>query len=123
MGTLYDIGNFRYRHFTFNSCADENGSSNCESSPINDDGTDEIIKFLDRVWPHKGIFIGDSSEGDYSFVTYVVQKEKELEVKNIYVYKRVREVDITSPTDQQVYNLVWKQVLDPVTSLKPGVIS
>lgn len=123
MGSLYDIGNFRYRHFTFNACADSDGNSNCESAPINESGIDEIIDFLDRVWPHKGIFIGDSSEGDYSFVTYVVQTEDKLDVKNIYVYKRVREIDITSPTDQQVFNLVWKRVLDPVSSLKPGIIS
>ena len=119
MGSLYDIGNFRYRHFTFYSCE---GTEGCEKSPINEDGTDQIIEFLDRTWPHKGIFIGDSSEGDYGFVTYVHQTSDKIDVKNIYIYKRVREVDTNSSTDQQVFNLVWKQVLEPVASLKPGII-
>ena len=124
MGSLYDIGNFRYRHFTFNSCANESNTVDCTKSPSNTgDEHDEIINFLDRVWPHKGIFIGDSSEGDYSFVTYVVQTEDKIDVKNIYIYKRVRQVDTSNPADQQVYNLVWKQVLEPVSSLKPGIIS
>ncbi len=117
MGSLYDIGNFRYRHFTFYSC----GGDGCTESPINEDGTDQIIEFLDKTWPHKGIFIGDSSEGDYGFVTYVHQTSDKIDVKNIYIYKRVREVDVSNTTDQQVYNLVWKQVLDPVASLKPGI--
>lgn len=125
MGSLYDIGNFRYKHFTFYSCHADGG--NCEVSPnikLDENGNevDEIINFLDRVWPHKGIFIGDSSEGDYSFVTYVTQKPDELEVKNIYIYKRVRAIDLTNSTQSETkYVLRWERVLDPVKSLKPGL--
>ena len=53
MGSLYDIGNFRYKHFTFFSC-NKNDEDGCNGSPpnsIDDNGneTDEIIEFLDRV--------------------------------------------------------------------------
>lgn len=126
MGSLYDIGNFRYKHFTFFSCESENNKG-CDASPPNtiDDGgneVDEIIEFLDRVWPHKGIFIGDSSEGDYCFVTYVTQNDKKIEVKQIYVYKRVRAINVSESTASATkYILRWERVLDPVKSLKPGI--
>lgn len=119
MGSLYDIGNFRYKHFTFYSCNSENSCN--ESPPVtyDDNGIkkDEIVEFLDRVWPYKGLFIGDSSEGDYSFVTYVTQTGTSIEVKNIYIYKRVRIADENTNN-----TLVWKRVIDPVSSLKPGVV-
>lgn len=124
MGSLYDIGNFRYKHFTFFSCK---GLGDCDTAPpnsINDNGieTDEIVEFLDRVWPHQGIFIGDSSEGDYSFVTYVNQSATQLEVKKIYIYKRVRAIDVTNSSNGETkYILRWQRVIDPVTSLKPGL--
>jgi hypothetical protein len=126
MGSLYDIGNFRYKHFTFFSCKTDN-SDGCDGSPpnsIDDNGNDidEIIGFLDRVWPHKGIFIGDSSEGDYCFVTYVTQNSEKIEVKQIYVYKRVRAVNVSESTASATkYILQWERVIDPVRSLKPGI--
>ena len=54
MGSLYDIGNFRYKHFTFYSCNKSDGDSSCESAPnitLDDFGreNDEIVNFLDRV--------------------------------------------------------------------------
>jgi hypothetical protein len=127
MGSLYDIGNFRYKHFTFYSCKQTDGGDICDASPpikIDENGNevDELIDFLDRVWPHKGIFIGDSSEGDYSFVTYVSQTTENIEVDQIYVYKRVRAIDVASSTGVETkYILVWERVMDPVRSLKPGI--
>jgi|TARA_E500000331_G_scaffold164405_1_gene159315 hypothetical protein len=127
MGSLYDIGNFRYKHFTFYSCKQSDGGDVCESSPpmsIDENGNDvdELINFLDRTWPHKGIFIGDSSEGDYAFVTYVSQTTDKLNVDQIYVYKRVRAIDVATSTPSETkYLLVWERVIDPVTSLKPGI--
>ena len=125
MGSLYDIGNFRYKHFTFFSCKSD--GDNCDASPpitldTNGNEVDEIINFLDRVWPHKGIFIGDSSEGDYSFVTYVTQSAQNIEVKQIYVYKRVRAINVAeSSSTETKYILRWERVLDPVKSLKPRI--
>ena len=127
MGSLYDIGNFRYKHFTFFSCKTSEDDTKCDSAPPNSvdkngDTIDEIIEFLDRVWPHKGIFIGDSSEGDYSFVTYVHQNTKKIEVKQIYVYKRVRAINVSESTASATkYILRWERVMDPVKSLKPGI--
>ena len=127
MGSLYDIGNFRYKHFTFYSCKQTDGGDTCDSSPpikIDENGNevDELIDFLDRVWPHKGLFIGDSSEGDYSFVTYVSQTTENIEVDQIYVYKRVRAIDVANSTGVETkYILVWERVMDPVRSLKPGI--
>jgi hypothetical protein len=127
VGSLYDIGNFRYRHFTFYSCAGESEESTCTDAPANTidsngNENDEIINFLDRTWPHKGLFIGDSSEGDYSFVTYVNQTTDKINVQNIYIYKRVRSIDVAnSSVVETKYNLVWEQVLEPVDSLKPGI--
>jgi hypothetical protein len=129
MGSLYDIGNFRYRHFTFYSCIKSDDTSDvCSESPPNTldkNGVenDEIINFLDKTWPHKGIFIGDSSEGDYSFVTYVTQNEQKIDVRNIYIYKRVRSIDVANSLPSETkYILTWERVLDPVPSLKPGIV-
>ncbi len=55
----------------------------------------EIKNFLNKVWPFRGVLIGDSSEGDYAFVTYV---HNELDnqhtptqiVDNIYTYTRIQ---------------------------------
>lgn len=130
MGSLYDIGNFRYRHFTFYSC-DSDGSEEgtCSEAPaitLTDPDklrNDELINFLDRVWPHKGLFIGDSSEGDYGFVTYVTQSPTNINVKNIYVYKRVRSLTETASTmgGTPEFKLVWERLMEPVQTLKPGV--
>ena len=74
------------------------------------------------MWPHKGIFIGDSSEGDYCFVTYVSQNTEKIEVKQIYVYKRVRAINVSESTASATkYILRWERVIDPVKSLKPGI--
>lgn len=126
MGSLYDIGNFRYKHFTFFSC-DKEGSDDCIGSPpnrIDENGVeiDAIVEFLDRVWPYKGLFIGDSSEGDYSFVTYVSQNSQKIEVQEIYIYKRVRAINVAESTASSTkYILRWERVIDPVKSLKPGI--
>ena len=126
MGSLYDIGNFRYKHFTFFSCKQSSGDV-CDGSPpmsIDENGNDvdEIIEFLDRTWPHKGIFIGDSSEGDYAFVTYVSQTSTKIDVDQIYVYKRVRSIDIATSTPSETkFVLIWERVIDPIKSLKPGI--
>ena len=119
MGSLYDIGNFRYKHFTFHSCNEDGGSAGCDSAPPvtypNNVENDEIVNFLDRVWPHRGLFIGDSSEGDYCFVTYVKQTTEKIEVKNIYIYKRIKQ------SIGGAVSLRWERVLDePIQSLKPG---
>ena len=53
MGSLYDIGNFRYKHFTLHSCNEDGGSTGYDSaSPVtypNNVENDEIVNFLDRV--------------------------------------------------------------------------
>nr|BAR39934.1 hypothetical protein [uncultured Mediterranean phage uvMED] len=126
MGSLYDIGNFRYKHFTFYSCNEDAESSSCDDAPPvtfpNNVENDEIVNFLDRVWPHRGLFIGDSSEGDYCFVTYVKQTTDKIEVKNIYIYKRIKQSIGGGSTQLNAdLTLKWERVLDePITSLKPG---
>jgi len=127
VGSLYDIGNFRYKHFTFYSCGDD-GCSGPPGITIDDQGreNDEIVNYLDKVWPHRGLFIGDSSEGDYCFVTYVHQTTDKVDVKNIYIYKRIMTADseTSGATDGSTnFRLVWERVLDPVPSLKPGVLN
>ena len=128
MGSLYDIGNFRYKHFTFYQCAetitvtDDDGNEDTTTSTCSPSATKSIIDeqlrgFLDKVWPHKGLFIGDSSEGDFSFVTYVNQATTGMiNVQKIYVYKRVR-----SPVADEL--LVWEQAIEPQATLKPGVVA
>ena len=127
MGSLYDIGNFRYKHFTFYQCAetisvtDSNGKTDTSTSTCSPNATEEIIEnqlksFLDKVWPHKGLFIGDSSEGDYSFVTYLNQSATgEINVQKIYTYKRVRD-----PQADQL--LTWEQAIAPQQTLKLGIV-
>jgi len=94
MGSLYDIGNFRYKHFTFYSPCE--GQVDCfpfeNQSALIDT---EIKNFLNKVWPYRGVLIGDSSEGDYAFVTYI-HKEVDSQqnptqiVDNIYTYTRIQ---------------------------------
>lgn len=130
MGSLYDIGNFRYKHFTFFHSAetievtnpdDPNGPKLTDTLTASPNATesqiDESLKnFLNRVWPHKGLFIGDSSEGDYSFVTYLNQTDTgATNVQRIYIYKRVRD-----PIADQL--LIWEQAIAPQQTLKPGII-
>ena len=127
MGSLYDIGNFRYKHFTFYQCAetitvtDSNGKVDTSTSTCSPSVPEEILDsqltgFLDKVWPHKGLFIGDSSEGDYSFVTYLNQSTAgEINIQKIYTYKRVRD-----PMADQL--LVWEKAIAPQQTLKLGMV-
>ena len=112
MGSLYDIGNFRYKHFTFYStCGVEaDADIECENFTKVDE---EIKKFLNAVWPFKGLLIGDSSEGDYAFVTYVTQIKEEGEIKkqidNIHIYTRI---SLGGGGEPQ-----WVKAVDPVPTL------
>lgn len=110
MGSLYDIGNFRYKHFTFYShCGDD-----CKDFTTNAIADKEIKKFLNAVWPFRGRWIGDSSEGDYAFVTYVKQYEERTpgneygmikqKIDKIYVYTRM---------SLGAENPQWVQAYDP----------
>tara|TARA_A200000113_G_scaffold167156_1_gene151795 strand:- start:366 stop:737 length:372 start_codon:yes stop_codon:yes gene_type:complete len=90
MGSLYDIGNFRYKHFTFYSTCGVEDDRECNNFT---DVDKEIKGFLNAVWPYKGMLIGDSSEGDYAFVTYVNQHDEQgdivKKISNIYIYTRM----------------------------------
>ena len=123
MGSLYDMGNFRYKHFTFYSCPSQtstSGSDNHQHSvtgcsppdtPTEDDDK-QIINFLDRVWPYDALIMGQSAENDRAFVTYVKQEaDFSLNVENIYVFIRKRPSSEAPP--------LWIRELTPVTSLNP----
>ena len=92
------IGNFRYKHFTFYSCGPDACSPPDRAPEGSDDDAklaasvaladhdEQIIKFLNRVWPLTALY-GQSAEGDYAYVTYVRQGQNlETTVENIYIY-------------------------------------
>jgi len=116
MGSLYDIGNFRYKHFTFYSTCGmvENGCQDFE------DVDKEIKGFLNSVWPLHGLLIGDSSEGDYAFVTYVNQQaDDKLDVvkhiSKIHIYTRMSLGGGREPE--------WVKAVDPVNTLDSTALS
>jgi|SaaInlV_125m_DNA_1040241.scaffolds.fasta_scaffold106801_1 hypothetical protein len=117
MGSLYDIGNFRYKHFTFYSTCGTNDTEECqEFNNINS----EIVGFLNAVWPLHGLLIGDSSEGDYAFVTYVQQEnDTSLDVvkniTNIHIYTRMSLGGGREPE--------WVKAVDPVKTLDATALS
>jgi hypothetical protein len=117
MGSLYDIGNFRYKHFTFYSTCGSNKNEDCLEY---NNPEEEIKKFLDSVWPLKGLYIGDSSEGDYAFVTYVNQVEGNpgeivKQISNIYIFTRMSLGGGTAPT--------WVKAVDPVPTLDADALA
>jgi hypothetical protein len=117
MGSLYDIGNFRYKHFTFYSTCGTNDNEECqEFNNINS----EIVGFLNAVWPLHGLLVGDSSEGDYAFVTYVQQEtDTSLDVvksiTNIHIYTRMSLGGGREPE--------WVKAVDPVKTLDSTALS
>ena len=53
---------------------------------------------------------------------FLHQNTKKIEVKQIYVYKRVRAINVSESTASATkYVLRWERVMDPVKSLKPGI--
>lgn len=117
MGSLYDIGNFRYKHFTFYSPCE--AGRDCfpyegQSALIDT----EIKNFLNKVWPYRGVLIGDSSEGDYAFVTYVHNELNNQQtptqiVDNIYTYTRIQ---LGTGEPQWVQATTPKKTLERTTS-------
>jgi len=104
------MGNFRYKHFTFYTCGDD--ECHPGSSDISETLDTQIKKFLNAVWPLSAIAMGDSAEGDYAFVTYVRQAaDLEMEIENIYTYVRISSSAGSTPS--------WKQAITPVKSLNP----
>jgi len=115
MGSLYDIGNFRYKHFTFYSTCGVDTDRECHEY---DDTETEIKKFLNSVWPFKGLLIGDSSEGDYAFVTYVnqIQEGNEIvkSISKIHIYTRLSTGGGAEPS--------WVKAVDPVSTLDANAL-
>lgn len=117
MGSLYDIGNFRYKHFTFYSTCGTNDNEECqEFNNINL----EIVGFLNAVWPLHGLLVGDSSEGDYAFVTYVQQETDTASdvvksITNIHIYTRMSLGGGKEPE--------WVKAVDPVKTLDATALS
>ena len=115
MGSLYDIGNFRYKHFTFYShCGD-----NCKDFDNDASAELEIKKFLNDIWPFRGLLVGESSEGDYAFVTYVSQFTEDKvgapdfgsvkqKIDNIWIFTRL---SIGGSEPQ------WTRAVNPVKTL------
>ena len=122
MGSLYDIGNFRYKHFNFYACDSDTCSRNTGEIVYDDDGNIieeeslakkihhdiQIKNFLNAVWPYEGIY-GFGAEGDHAYVTYISQyinNEGKLNTKieNIYVYRRLLEEQTTTP--------IWQLALE-----------
>lgn len=119
MGSLYDIGNFRYKHFTFYStCGVDSGAVDGIECQTFDKPDQEIKKFLNSVWPYKGLLIGDSSEGDYAFVTYVRQivasGKVEKNIDNIHIYTRMSLGGGGEPE--------WVKAVDPVSTLDANAL-
>ena len=117
MGSLYDIGNFRYKHFTFYSTCDAQEADYVDCKDFTEPDK-EIKKFLNSVWPYKGLLIGDSSEGDYAFVTYVrqivVSGKVEKNIDNIHIYTRMSLGGGGEPE--------WVKAVDPVSTLDANAL-
>ena len=144
MGSLYDIVNMRYKHFTFYTRGD--GS---EYTPLDRDFAgvteyppeletdeqrqeyfntkklehdtafdlliDELTNFLDSVWPLDAIF-GYNAEDDTAYVTYIKQSGNgSINIENIYTFRR-------STTDVGVPPR-WMLALRPIKSVNPGDFS
>ena len=119
MGSLYDIGNFRYKHFTFYSTCEANAQQGEDCVEYGPDIDSQIKNFLNSVWPYKGLLIGDSSEGDYAFVTYVKQTVDNGDVKkdidNIHIYTRI---SLGGGSEPQ-----WVKAVNPVPTLDANQLS
>lgn len=140
MGSLYDIGNMRYKHFTFYSRGDVSeytpldeaypGVTEFPAEIITDQQKaeyttqqetlhataydkliDELKSFLESVWPLDAIF-GYNAEDDTAYVTYIKQKsDGEIIIENIYTFRR------SSP--KLGGNARWMIALSPTKSVNP----
>jgi len=141
MGTLYDIGNMRYKHFTFYTRGDSDeytpldrdfpgvdiyppeletdeqkqayySQKESEHNTAFDALIDELTKFLDSVWPLDAIF-GYNAEDDTAYITYIKQPtDGSINIENIYTFRR-------STTDVGVPPR-WMLALRPIKSVNPG---
>lgn len=115
MGSLYDIGNFRYKHFTFYGCTTDGEGCHIHTGDETYDSEGNLVEenlakkihhdvqiknYLNAVWPWQGIY-GFGSEGDHAYVTYISQNVEDgklnTKVENIYVYRRLFEDNNTEP--------------------------
>lgn len=134
MGSLYDIGNMRYKHFTFYS----RGSAN-EYTPLGPDYVSDPTKtpeenailasahpaeykklieslkdFLDNVWPLDAVF-GHNAEDDTAFVTYIKQgSDGVVAIENIYTFRRSTAKDALGTA-----RAIWTLTLNPTKTLRP----
>lgn len=141
MGSLYDIGNMRYKHFTFYTRGDGTDyTPKSESFPgvteyppeyVTDNEKleyynikkaehdtaynsliNELSSFLDSVWPLDAIF-GYNAEDDTAYITYIKQPtDGTINIENIYVFRR-------TTTDPGIPPR-WMLALQPIKSVNPG---
>lgn len=140
MGSLYDIGNMRYKHFTFYSRGEASdytpldaefpGVTQFPEGVVTDaekaayitqqEGLhqtaydkliDELTNFLESVWPLDAIF-GYNAEDDTAYVTYIKQSSGgDIEIENIYTFRR--------STPKFGGNAKWMLALAPIKSVNP----
>ena len=140
MGSLYDIGNMRYKHFTFYSRGEASdytpldaefpGVTEFPNNIITDEQKaeyttqqanqhqvaydkliDELKDFLESVWPLDAIF-GYNAEDDTAYVTYIKQSsDGTIVIENIYTFRR--------STPKLGGNAQWMLALAPIKSVNP----
>jgi len=138
MGSLYDIGNMRYKHFTFYSRGDASEYTPLDKEYVSNPALSEadnaaakaehdvkfanligqLQSFLHKVWPRDAIF-GYNAEDDTAFITYIKQDSTGvILVENIYIFRRstVKVVGgYTGETEQQ-----WMLTSSPTKSVNPA---
>lgn len=136
MGSLYDIGNMRYKHFTFysrgeageytppsaeyvpdpNKTAEENTTLAAAHEVAFKNLIAQLESFLSKVWPRDAIY-GYNAEDDTAYITYIKQgADGVVLIENIYTFRRstVAVGDGTGATTQR-----WMLAINPTKSVNP----